>query len=150
MLTFDSRRVAGRIDSERSFIAYIYAHKLEVGVQELTAHIISQHAMNASQYKDTTTARGLHYRYFFSPAQQAKQTLLFCHGFPSTSVDWRYFVPFFKERGFGVVVPDLLGYGGTDKPTDASLYVSSKISKDIVDILDAEGVEKAVAIGHDW
>ncbi|THG98676.1 hypothetical protein EW026_g3561 [Hermanssonia centrifuga] len=44
----------------------------------------------------------------------------------------------------------MLGYGGTDKPTDPSLYLSSGISSDFVDILDAEKVGLAVAIGHDW
>lgn len=106
--------------------------------------------MDASLYKTLTTSRGVKYNYYATPARPGKPTVLFCHGFPSTSADWRYFVPFFKERGFGVLVPDLLGYGETDKPTDASFYVSSKISKDIVDILDAEGVAKTIAIGHDW
>ena len=106
--------------------------------------------MDASLYKTLTTSRGVKYNYYSSPAQPGKHTILFCHGFPSTSVDWRYFVPFFKERGYGIVVPDLLGYGETDKPTDAAMYVSSKVCRDVVDILDKEGVEKAIAIGHDW
>ncbi|PSR87083.1 hypothetical protein PHLCEN_2v5253 [Hermanssonia centrifuga] len=44
----------------------------------------------------------------------------------------------------------MLGYGGTDRPTDPSLYLSSGISSDFVDILDMEKVGLAVAIGHDW
>lgn len=59
-------------------------------------------------------------------------------------------MPFFKERGFGLIVPDLLGYGGTDKPTDVKDYKYSAMSADMIDIMNAENVEKVVAIGHDW
>ncbi|EKM56417.1 uncharacterized protein PHACADRAFT_207661 [Phanerochaete carnosa HHB-10118-sp] len=80
----------------------------------------------------------------------SKPTVLFCHGFPSTSHDWRHIVPRLKDKGYGVLVLDMLGYGGTDKPTDPAAYVPSLISKDIADILDAEKLEKVIAIGHDW
>ena len=106
--------------------------------------------MDASLYKITTTSRGLKYHYYFSPAQPSKPTLLFCHGFPSTSRDWRHIAPYFKSRGYGVLVVDMLGYGETAKPTDPAAYVLSLISKDLVDILDGEKLDKVVAIGHDW
>ncbi|THG98670.1 hypothetical protein EW026_g3562 [Hermanssonia centrifuga] len=106
--------------------------------------------MDPSLYKTITTSRGLHYSYYSSPAQQSKLTLLFCHGFPSTSNDWRKQALYFQDKGYGVIVPDMLGYGGTDKPTDPALYVSSVMSKDLVEILDAENVPQVVAIGHDW
>lgn len=106
--------------------------------------------MDSSFYRDLTTTRGLKYHYYFSAAHDSKPTLLFLHGFPSTSFDWRKQVPFFKERGFGLIVPDLLGYGGTDKPTDVKDYKYSAMSADMIDIMNAENVEKVVAIGHDW
>ncbi|KAK7051648.1 hypothetical protein VNI00_004627 [Paramarasmius palmivorus] len=106
--------------------------------------------MEASAYKDVKTSRGLNYHYYFSPAAEGKPVLVFVHGFPSTSYDWRYQVSFFKGKGYGLIVPDMLGYGGTAKPTDPAEYKASLISKDIIDILDAEEIEKAVVIGHDW
>ncbi|KZP25936.1 alpha/beta-hydrolase [Athelia psychrophila] len=106
--------------------------------------------MDSALYKDLTVSRGLNYHYYFSPARESNPTILFLHGFPSTSYDWRHEAAFFTARGFGVIVPDLLGYGGTAKPEAPAEYVPSKIVKDIVDILDAEGVEKVVSIGHDW
>ena len=44
----------------------------------------------------------------------------------------------------------MLGYGGTSKPTDPVAYKPSLIVRDLIDILDAEKVDKAVFIGHDW
>ena len=106
--------------------------------------------MDHSFYRNTAVSRGLIYHYYLSKAVNGKPNLLFCHGFPSKSNDWRYIVPYFKRRGYGIIVPDMLGYGGTDKPTDPSAYVGSKIAKDLVEILDAENIEKVIAIGHDW
>lgn len=44
----------------------------------------------------------------------------------------------------------MLGYGGTDKPLDASLYRIKLMAKDLSDILDAENLDKVIVIGHDW
>ncbi|KAF7790085.1 hypothetical protein EIP86_001035 [Pleurotus ostreatoroseus] len=105
--------------------------------------------MDPGRYKTITTGRGLVYNYYASPAQPGKHTLLFLHGYPSTSGDWATFVAFFEARGHGAIVPDLLGFGGTDKPTDVQLYVSTGLVDDVRDILDAEKVDKVVVIGHD-
>jgi|SRR5712675_2086815 len=106
--------------------------------------------MDLSDYKKLTVSRGLTYNYYYSKAEEGKPYLTLFHGFPSSSWDWKNQVAYFKAKGFGLVVPDLLGYGGTDKPLDPKKYVPSGMAQDVIDILDAEGIEKAVAIGHDW
>ena len=93
--------------------------------------------MDPARYKTVQTSRGFTYNYYFVPAKPSKPTILFCHGFPSTSSHWRQEAVFFAEHGYGVVVPDMLGYGGTSKPTDTDDYLPSKVSKDIIEILDA-------------
>ncbi|KAH9929177.1 Alpha/Beta hydrolase protein [Fomitopsis serialis] len=107
--------------------------------------------MERSQYKTVTTKRGLKYSYASIPAEGTpRDTLLFVHGFPSTSYDWRNQVDSFKKAGFALIVPDLLGTGETDKPTDAALFKFSAMAADVVDILDAENVGEVIVIGHDW
>ncbi|KAI0791304.1 alpha/beta-hydrolase [Abortiporus biennis] len=101
-------------------------------------------------FKNVSVSRGYNFHYYYSPAEAPKPTLLFCHGFPSSSRDWRGQVHYFQTRGYGIIVPDMLGYGGTDKPTDPAAYVGSGLAQDLVDILDAEGINKAIVIGHDW
>lgn len=100
--------------------------------------------------KETVTSRGIKYSYRYAAAQAGKPTLLLLHGFPSTSHDWRHQITFFVAKGFGIVAPDMLGYGGTDKPTDPLDYRGYLMSRDLVDILDAEKAERVIAIGHDW
>ncbi|KAJ7339005.1 Alpha/Beta hydrolase protein, partial [Mycena albidolilacea] len=106
--------------------------------------------MGQTRHKQVKTQRGFTYSYSASLAASGKPTLLFVHGFPAGSFLWRRQVPFFQQLGYGLIVPDLLGYGETDKPTDLTVYVGSGHAQDLVDILDAEGVEQVVAIGHDW
>ncbi|KZS99619.1 epoxide hydrolase [Laetiporus sulphureus 93-53] len=83
-------------------------------------------AMDPTSLKQLKTRRGINYSYFVSTGQPSSLTLLLLHGFPSTAYDWHL------------------------QPLDPLLYKQSEMSKDIIDILDAEDVEKAIAIGHDW
>ncbi len=117
----------------------------------LVCGVLAVPSPDPSSYKDFNVSRGLNYHYYFSsPQDTAKPYLLFLHGFPSTSYDWRYQINFFADQGYGLIVPDMLGYGGTAKPLETEAYKSSLITKDIVDILDHEGAENVVAIAHDW
>ncbi|KAK0210018.1 Alpha/Beta hydrolase protein [Desarmillaria ectypa] len=107
--------------------------------------------MDSSLYKDFTTSYGHTYHYFFSPPKDdANPYLLFLHGFPSTSFDWRHQVPFFLDEGYGLIVPDMLGYGGSSKPVDTADFKSTVLTKDLVELIDAESAARVVAIGHDW
>ena len=107
--------------------------------------------MDPASCKNLATSRNVNYYYYFSsPEDQSLPTLLFLHDFPSTSVVWRHQVTFFQEEGFGLVVPDLLGFGGSSKPTDPEMYRPRLVCKDIIDILDAENVNKAIVIGHGY
>ncbi|ESK82520.1 epoxide hydrolase [Moniliophthora roreri MCA 2997] len=71
--------------------------------------------MDPSAYKDITTTRGLNYYYYLSSPTDSKPVLVFVHHFPSTSYDWRYQITYFKLKGYDIIVPDMIGYGGTAK-----------------------------------
>src|SRR2546425_8938506 len=44
------------------------------------------------------------------------------HGFPDSGRLWRHQVPALAEAGFQVIVPDLRGYGRSDKPGAVDAY----------------------------
>ncbi|KAH9940022.1 alpha/beta-hydrolase [Epithele typhae] len=106
--------------------------------------------MDTTKYKDTTVRRGHSYHYYYSPAAADKPTLLFVHGFPSTSYDWARQVAHFTPLGYGILIPDCLGFGGTSKPTDTAEFRHKLIADDLMDLVDAERLTDVVAIGHDW
>ncbi|TBU32927.1 alpha/beta-hydrolase [Dichomitus squalens] len=107
--------------------------------------------MDPHAFKDILTTSGNIYHTFVSPATDtSKPTLLFVHGFPSTAHDWRYQVAFFAKAGYGIIAPDLLGHGGSSKPSSVDRYAPSKIAADLVDILNHSKAVRVIAIGHDW
>jgi len=107
-------------------------------------------AMDPSTYKDLKTSRGLTYYYFHSAPKDSKPTILCLHGYPSTSFEWRYVCKFLGERGYGLIIPDLLGFGRTDKPTTPDTYRMKYMVADIVEIVDKEKAETVVVLSHDW
>ena len=52
-------------------------------------------------------------------------------------------------KGYGILAPDLLGYGGTDKPKELEAF-RYKMADEVVGILDHERVEKVLGVAHDW
>ena len=93
---------------------------------------------------------GHKYRFVhYPPHYSEKPTILFLHGFPSSSFDWRRQFDYFASRGYGVLAPDLLGFGGTDKPNDAEAYTLKKQVNEVSELLDCVGVKELVGVGHD-
>ncbi|KAI0266440.1 Alpha/Beta hydrolase protein [Gloeopeniophorella convolvens] len=105
--------------------------------------------MDPAATKKHTTTRGFTYSYYCATGQEDKPTLIFLHGFPGNANGWRNQIPFFQSAGFGLIVPDMLGYAGTDKPVEPEVYVGTGLSQDIVDIVDVECIKKPILI-NDW
>lgn len=85
-----------------------------------------------------------------TPAATSQPTFLLLHGFPSSSYDWRHQVTALKAKGFGVVAPDLLGYGDTDSPTAIEPYSLKNMSDHVAEILKKLAIGKVIGVGHDW
>jgi len=76
--------------------------------------------------------------------------VILLHGFPDSGRLWRNQVPFLGERGFRVIVPDLRGFGRSDRPDEVGAYRLTSAVADVTAILDALDVEQAHVVGHDW
>ncbi len=76
--------------------------------------------------------------------------VVLCHGFPELAYSWRHQVPALAEAGFRVLAPDQRGYGASDCPEAIEAYSLEHLMGDMVRLLDARGIEKAVFAGHDW
>ena len=97
-----------------------------------------------------TIPSGKTYSFVHVKPKDNKPYILFLHGFPESSYGWRHQIPYFQERGYGLIVPDLLGYGGTDKPKEVEAYRLKPMAEDLIAFLDAYGIEKVIGVGHDW
>jgi pimeloyl-ACP methyl ester carboxylesterase len=93
---------------------------------------------------------GTTYRYAInSPSESGKPYLLFLHGFPESSYSWVNQIEYFTRRGYGIIAPDLLGTGGTDKPVELEAYSLKTMASEVAQLLDCEGIENVVAVSHD-
>jgi len=73
-----------------------------------------------------------------------------CHGFPDLGHGWRHLLPALAAAGFHALAPDQRGYGDTGGPDAIEAYDIHHLTGDLVGLLDAFGIERAVFVGHDW
>lgn len=89
--------------------------------------------------------------YEAGPAGEAKGVpVVFLHGFPELAYSWRHQLPALAAAGYRAMAPDQRGNGLTDAPAAIEDYDMQHLTDDLVGLLDAKGVDKAVFCGHDW
>jgi soluble epoxide hydrolase/lipid-phosphate phosphatase len=109
--------------------------------------------MENFQRKQLITQRSLKYTYYVSTSSESTDqfpALLFLHGFPDSAHLWAGVIDELGNLPNKIIVPDRLGYAGTDKPTDTNLYAYKDQAEDIADILINENAKNTIVIGHDW
>lgn len=74
----------------------------------------------------------------------SKETIVLVHGLGASAERWEYVIPLFNKY-FRVIVPDLIGFGYSDKPLVD--YTSEFFSKFLKNFLKKIGVEKLKIIG---
>jgi len=80
----------------------------------------------------------------------AGPAVVLCHGFPELACSWRHQLPALAAAGFRAIAPDQRGYGGSDAPSSVEAFDLEHLTGDLVELLDALGIERAVFVGHDW
>ena len=75
--------------------------------------------------------------------------VIMVHGFPESHRTWRALVPML-EGDLRLVMPDLRGFGASDKPQDVADYVTETLVADLFALADALGVDRFALVGHDW
>jgi pimeloyl-ACP methyl ester carboxylesterase len=80
----------------------------------------------------------------------AGPAVVFSHGFPELGFSWRHQLGAVAAAGFRAIAPDQRGYGASDAPAEVAAYDIHHLCGDLVGLLDALGIERAVFVGHDW
>jgi len=97
------------------------------------------------------TSRNFTYTYYKTPtSDRDKPWIALFHGWPDDAFMWKDVVPYLQKLEYPLIIPDLLGYAGTDKPSDPALYNSRDMTKDMIEILNHEKIQTIVSTGHDW
>lgn len=76
--------------------------------------------------------------------------IIFVHGWPELSISWRHQLPAFAALGFRCVAPDMRGYGRSSVYGQHADYALEHSVRDMIELVDALGRERAIWVGHDW
>ena len=74
---------------------------------------------------------------------------IFVHGFPESHRTWRALAPLLDDK-LRLIMPDLRGFGASDKPQDVSDYATEHLIADLFALADALGIARFALVGHDW
>jgi len=80
-----------------------------------------------------------------------ERTVLLVHGYGSTgSLTWAEngWERSLVRLGYGVLIPDLRGHGGSDKPVDPTGYSPALFAGDLVALLDELGLDEVDVVAH--
>lgn len=87
------------------------------------------------------------YKLHYKQSGTGTETVVLLHGIPTNSFLWHGVVPFLSEA-YTVIVPDLLGYGLSDRAPQDELSLPNQ-AKHILKLLDNLNIQKAHFVGHD-
>lgn len=95
-----------------------------------------------------TTADGrLH---FVDEGDPQAPPIVLLHGNPTWAYLYRNFIPALVAGGYRVIVPDFLGFGRSDKPSDRSLYTAPRHVQRLTLLLDSLDLRDVTVLGQDW
>jgi pimeloyl-ACP methyl ester carboxylesterase len=100
---------------------------------------------------DTASLGGIRLHYLLGGNPSGPPVLLW-HGFLSTSQEWRKVMPALAEAGYAVLVPDMRGFGDSDKPEGTTGYDARALAEEfrtLVHKLGFGGGKPIILAAHD-
>ena len=74
--------------------------------------------------------------------------VILLHGFPESHRTWAKLAPLLA--GVRLIMPDLRGFGQSDRPQDVEAYATDTLIADLFALADALGIDRFALVGHDW
>lgn len=78
------------------------------------------------------------------------EPILMTHGLPTWSYLYRLMIPPLVAAGHRVIVPDLIGFGRSDKPSQESEYTYERHVQHLTALVDALDLEDTTLVAHDF
>ncbi len=93
---------------------------------------------------------GLRVHYIDEGPREAPVTALCLHGNPSWAYLYRHMLPVFVDAGVRVVVPDLIGFGRSDKPADPAWHTFDKHRSMLMRFVEWYDLKNILLVCQDW
>lgn len=108
--------------------------------------------MQGYEKNEVKTRRDFTWTYYVSRGDESLTPIMLIHGWPDHAQMFEGIVKYLRQFGVKntIILPDVLGFDGSSKPTNPAVYRYDALSEDIVDILEAQKIPKIIVGGHDW
>jgi pimeloyl-ACP methyl ester carboxylesterase len=100
---------------------------------------------------ESADVNGVRLHYWIGGDPNGTPVLLW-HGFLGTSYSWHKAMPLLADAGFSILVPDMRGYGDSDKPAGTKGYDARALSEEFRELVRQTGFgnERAIVLAaHD-
>jgi len=99
---------------------------------------------------DLAGYEGLRCHYLDLGPADASQTFFCLHGEPTWAFLFRRMIPAFLQSGARIIVPDLFGFGRSDKPTDQGVYTFEFHRNMLLSFLNQLQLTGLTLVAQDW
>ena len=82
--------------------------------------------------------------------RDAAVTALCLHGNPTWGYLYRHMLPLFTQAGLRVVVPDLIGFGRSDKPADEAWHTFDRHRSSLLAMVESLNLQNILLVCQDW
>ena len=106
--------------------------------------------MDSTTVAEYVVRTGDHQSFYLAAGPADGPMIISVHGWPELAISWRHQLPCLGALGFRAVAPDMRGYGRSTVYERHEDYALELVVADMIGLLDAIGVEKAVWVGHAW
>ncbi len=93
---------------------------------------------------------GLRMAYVDAGPRDARETVLLLHGEPTWGYLYRHMIGPLEAAGLRVVVPDLIGFGRSDKPVEPGAYSYSQHVAWVTRLIERLDLRGLTLFGQDW
>ncbi|MBK84695.1 MAG: alpha/beta hydrolase [Gammaproteobacteria bacterium] len=98
-------------------------------------------------YEFKSQGQVLEMAYMYLPAAEGKPTVTLLHGKNFTAAYWKDVAQWLHEQGYGVFMPDQIGFGKSSKPTDYQ-YSFAGLANNTQAVMKSLGIKKTILVGH--
>ncbi len=99
------------------------------------------------RFEFESQGQALDMAYMHLPAREDMPTILLLHGKNFNGAYWKTTARYLSNRGYGVLMPDQIGFGKSSKPTDYQ-YSFNQLALNSHTLLDELGLEQVIVLGH--
>ena len=99
---------------------------------------------------DLASIGGLRMHYLDEGPKDAPLTWLCLHGNPAWSYLYRKMIPVFLAQGHRVLVPDMIGFGKSDKPKKDSFHRFETHRQSLLELVERLDLTNVVLVVQDW